>query len=50
MHGSVVDQRAHFRKGEDRNARRRDVALWTPWIFQDGFESGDTSRWSSAVR
>ena len=27
-----------------------DVALWTPWIFQDGFESGDTSRWSSAVR
>jgi len=28
----------------------RDVALWTPWIFQDGFESGDTSRWSSAVR
>jgi len=27
-----------------------DVALWTPWIFQDGFESGDTSRWSSAVQ
>jgi len=28
----------------------RDVALWTPWIFQDGFESGDTSRWSSAIQ
>ena len=28
----------------------RDVALWTPWIFQDGFESGDTSRWSSVVQ
>jgi len=27
-----------------------DVALWTRWIFQDGFESGDTSRWSSAVQ
>jgi hypothetical protein len=28
----------------------RDVSLWTPWIFQDGFESGDTSRWSSVVQ
>jgi len=29
---------------------RVDLALWTPWIFQDGFESGDTSRWSTAVQ
>jgi hypothetical protein len=27
-----------------------DVALWTPWIFQDGFESGDVGRWSTAVQ
>jgi len=31
-------------------ASGRDVALWTPWIFQDGFESGDVGRWSAAVQ
>jgi len=31
-------------------AEANDVALWTPWIFQDGFESGDTVRWSSTVQ